>query len=409
MSNSVTKVTQHSWFERLSASIKGVLIGLVLFLVSFVVLWWNEGRAVKTAAGLSQLRVEVVTADPARIDPANEGRAVHLIGNAVTDETLADPEFGITVPAVRLRRRVEMYQWKEESRTEERRKVGGGSERVTTYDYRKIWSEQAIPSDRFQRRDEHANPGPLRVESRDLDAGEVTLGAFRLSPNLVRQMHHFETHALSDTDAAAIYEKFDDWVTISGNTVYLPFSPDGPLPAPSSPRIGDLRVEFSTVQPDTVSVIARQIQGTFEAWRAGSGVAFERLAMGTRSADEMIGQMEAANTTMTWALRLVGFVLMALGLGLVLAPVAVLADVLPILGDLMRMGLGVFAMVVAGALSLVTIATAWLAYRPVLAIMLIVLGAALVFGLWTLARRKKAVAASGTGAPAPSAESMPPV
>lgn len=409
MSNTVTKVTQQSWFGRLGASIKGVLVGVILFLISFVILWWNEGRAVKTAAGLSQLRVEVVTVDPAGIDPANEGRAVHLIGNAVTGETLADPDFGISVPAVRLRRRAEMYQWKEESRTEERRRVGGGSERVTTYDYRKVWSDRAIPSDRFQRGSEHENPGPLRVESRDVEAGEVTVGAFRLSPALVRQMDHFETLALNDTDAAAIHRQFDDWVVISGNTVYLPFSPDGMLPDPSSPTIGDLRVEFSTVRPAVVSVIARQIQGTFEPWRAGSGVTFERLGMGTRSADEMIGQMEAANTTMTWALRLVGFVLMALGLGLVLAPVAVLADVLPILGDLMRMGLGVFAMVVAGALSLVTIATAWLAYRPVLAIMLIVLGAALVFGLWTLARRKKAVAASGTGAPAPSAESMPPV
>lgn len=64
MSNSVTKVTQQSWFGRLGVSIKGVLVGVVLFLISFGVLWWNEGRAVKTAAGLRQLRVEVVTADP---------------------------------------------------------------------------------------------------------------------------------------------------------------------------------------------------------------------------------------------------------------------------------------------------------------------------------------------------------
>ena len=401
MSNSVTKVTQQSWFGRLGASIKGVLVGVVLLLISFGVLWWNEGRAVKTAAGLRQLRVEVVTADPDRIDPANEGRAVHLVGNAVTGETLSDPDFGIAVPAVRLRRRAEMYQWKEESRTEERRKVGGGSERVTTYEYQKIWSEQAIRSDRFQRPNEHENPGPLRVESRDVNAGEVTLGAFRLSPALLKQMDNFEPLALTESDSAAVREKFDDRVTIAGNTVYLPFSPNGPLPDPGSPKIGDLRVEFSTVSPGVVSVIARQIKGTFEPWRAGSGVAFERLAAGTRSADEMIGQMESANTMMTWALRLVGFVMMAFGIGMVFAPVAVLADVLPILGDLMRMGLGLFAMVVAAALSLVMIAVAWLAYRPVLAITLIVIGAALVLGLWSLARRRKAAAATGSGAPPP--------
>lgn len=80
-----------------------------------------------------------------------------------------------------------------------------------------------------------------------------------------------------------------------------------------------------------------------------------------------------------------------------------LADVLPILGDLMRMGLGLFAMVVTAALSLVTIAAAWLAYRPVLAVTLIVIGGALVLGLWSVARRRKAHAAAGAGAPPPPA------
>ncbi len=401
MSDSVTKVTQHSWFERIGASIKGVLIGGVLFLVSFVVLWWNEGRAVKTAAGLSQLRVEVVSADPARIDPANEGRAVHLSGNATTSETLADPEFGIAAPAIRLRRQAEMYQWQEDSRTEERRKVGGGSEEVTTYDYKKVWSDRAIPSDGFQRAAEHENPGPLRVESRDATAQEVTLGAFQLSPALVGQMSDFQPLTISESEATAIREQFDDRVVVAGNTVYLPFSPDGPLPEPGSPKIGDLKVQFSTVQPAVVSLIARQVQGTFEPWRAASGTAFERLASGTRSADEMIGRMESENTMLTWILRLVGFAMMAFGIGMVLAPVAVLADVLPILGDMMRMGTGLFAIVVAGALSLATIAIAWLAYRPVLAIGLLVAGVALVAGLWTLARGRKAQAAAAPPPPPP--------
>ncbi|MDZ7615817.1 MAG: TMEM43 family protein [Patescibacteria group bacterium] len=401
MSDSVTKVTQQSWFGRLGASIKGVLIGVVLFLISFGVLWWNEGRAVKTASGLRQLRTEVATVDPAKIDPDNEGRAVHLSGKAVTDETLTDPDFGIAVPAIRLQRRAEMYQWEEESRTEERRKVGGGSERTTTYEYKKVWSERAIPSDRFQQAAEHENPGPLRVESREVAAGNVTLGAFHLPEGLVKQMDDFAALPLSESETAAIREKFDNRVTMEGNTVYLPFSANGPLPGAGSPKIGDLKVQFSTVKPAVVSVIARQIQGTFEPWRAGSGVSFQTLVAGTRSADEMIGQLESANTMMTWVLRLVGFVMMAFGIGMVFAPLAVVADVLPILGDLMRMGLGLFSLVIAGALSLVTIAVAWLAYRPVFAVMLLVVGAALVLGLWSVARGRKAKTKAIAGSPPP--------
>ncbi len=103
--------------------------------------------------------------------------------------------------------------------------------------------------------------------------------------------------------------------------------------------------------------------------------------------------MEAENATLTWILRGVGFVLMAFGIGLVFAPLAVLADVLPFLGDMLRMGVGLFAGLVAGALSLVTIAVAWLAYRPLLGIGLLVLAVGLIVALRMLTRRRRPAAA----------------
>ena len=54
MSDSFSSVSTDSWFSRIGKSISGVLIGIVLFLVAFPLLWWNEGRAVKTANGLKQ-------------------------------------------------------------------------------------------------------------------------------------------------------------------------------------------------------------------------------------------------------------------------------------------------------------------------------------------------------------------
>ena len=44
-----TEVTQQSWFSRITGAVKGILVGLVLFVVSFPLLFWNEGRAVQTA------------------------------------------------------------------------------------------------------------------------------------------------------------------------------------------------------------------------------------------------------------------------------------------------------------------------------------------------------------------------
>jgi len=44
------------WFSRIGESIKGLLFGGVLFLGSFPLIWWNEGRAVQTYESLQEGR-----------------------------------------------------------------------------------------------------------------------------------------------------------------------------------------------------------------------------------------------------------------------------------------------------------------------------------------------------------------
>ena len=36
------EVTRRSWGERLGGAFVGVVIGLLMFILSFPVLWWNE-------------------------------------------------------------------------------------------------------------------------------------------------------------------------------------------------------------------------------------------------------------------------------------------------------------------------------------------------------------------------------
>ena len=127
MSDFHTEVTSEGWGSRLMGSIKSVGAGFVMFLVAFPVLFWNEGRAVRTAKSLEEGAGAVVSVAAERVEPGNQGKLIHVTGATATDEVLADEEFGVKAPAIKLLRQVEMYQWTEEKTEKKRDKLGGGT------------------------------------------------------------------------------------------------------------------------------------------------------------------------------------------------------------------------------------------------------------------------------------------
>ncbi len=394
--DSFTTLTEQSWFGRLANSIKSVLVGLVLFLVAFPLLWWNEGRAVNMAKSLTELAEAVVTVPSAnKVDPANDKKAVHMTALATTQNTLSDPYFPVSLTAVKLRREVKMYQWEEKKESKTEKKLGGGERTVTTTRYEPVWSDKLIDSGKFEAmgRKGHENPDAMRYTGDVQAAKEVRFGAFTLPGTLVDQMSDYQRLLFGSDLLGKLPEALQKQAFVESDVLYLPTDPKGERPDPRRPKIGNLQISFGAVKPGTVSIIARQLGATFEPWTSSNGREIAKLAAGTVSAENMVGKMEAENATLTWILRLVGFVLMAVGVGLLSNPLAVLANVLPLLGDVLRAGVGLFAVMVAGALSLVTIAVAWLAYRPVLGVLLLAAAMALVVVVRKLFGRRRVAAA----------------
>jgi hypothetical protein len=382
--DSFSEVTSQGWGSRIMESIKGVLVGGALFVASFPLLIWNEGRAVKTARSLEEGAGAVVSVPADRVDASNQGKLLHVAGQATTSETLADPDFGVSANAIHLRRVVEMYQWKEHEKSETKNKLGGGTETVRTYTYTKEWSDDLIPSGGFRQSDNHVNPQAMPFESRAWTAATVKLGAYRLAGGQVSRLDKADAVSVGDAKpAAAVAEKAKP---VTGQNLFY-VGQD-----PSNPAIGDARITFKAVKPAEVSVVARQVGDSFEPYLAKAGGNVDLLEYGLKSADSMFQAAQSANTTLTWILRGGGFFIMFLGLVMVFKPISVFGDVVPIVGTLLGAGLAVFAGAVAAALSLVTIAISWLAYRPLLGIGLLVLAGAAVAGLTYLAGQRKRAA-----------------
>ena len=381
MPDSVTVTSSQSWFSRIGQSIKSVLIGLLLFVVAFPVLFWNEGRAVQTAKSLDEGAGAVVSVPADAVDPGKEGKLVHVSGPVSTEGELVDPELGVQAQGVKLIRRVEMYQWKEDEKSEKKKKLGGGEETVTTYTYEKGWSDDEIDSSSFQETSGHENPGSFPIQANTEVADPVHVGVFTLSSEQVGQISEGKPLPVTETMLETVPEGDLQW-QVSEGRFYLGQNS-------SSPQIGDVRVSFELVNPSTVSLIGVQTGETFAAYQAEAGDAILLVEEGTHTAAAMFQAAQSANTVLTWIVRAGGFLMMFIGLIAVFKPISVFADVVPLVGTMLGAGLGIFSFLVAFALSILTIAVAWVVYRPLLGIGLLVLALGGLFWLVSMGRKKK--------------------
>lgn len=379
-----TEVTTTSWLQRLGQAVGGVLFGLIALLVSVILLFWNEGRAIHTAQGLAEGSGIVRSVAAATVDPTNNGRLVHVTGELTVAGPVADPDFGQRANGVRLVRKVEMYQWKEEAQSESRTRLGGSEERTTTYRYERGWSDKPIDSNRFKEPRGHTNP-LMPYQTRDIVAAGARLGAFAVPEHLLEGFGTPRPLAATETQANALQIRVSKPVRVLDGVLYVGRDPQ-------QPGIGDMRVSFAEVPLQRASVVAMQSGGSFAPFLTKAGTQVELIAAGEVPAAAMFQEAEQENVTFTWILRAAGAFIMLVGFAMILRPLAVAGDVIPLLGSLLSAGTGIVALLCTVAIAPLVIAFAWLWYRPLIAIGVLVIGGLATVGIARLARGRASAA-----------------
>lgn len=386
--DSVTETRSTSWLGRLAGSLVGALIGIVLFLASFVLLTWNEGNVVAEIASLDSGASVVLPVPADAVDPARNGRLVHVTGMATAAAPLRDPTFRVGgAGLLRLRRVVEMYQWHEEEESRTEKRLGGGETTTTTYRYAREWTDKPIDSARFKRVAGHENPA-MTLRTGTYTAEGPAVGAFRLDAALTSRLDDFQPMALTpESLASAALGGFRQ----SGDILYRGTSPD-------RPQVGDLRVRFEAVTLQPISAVAAQIDGTLAPFRSKNDRMISLIELGTHGHEAMFKEARDDARLLAWILRGVGFVMMLVGLLLATGPIAWLVSVVPFLEGLFGAAAFIMALLLAVPLTLITIAIAWLAYRPLLAGGLVLAGLLLAFAIRRLAPRRNRAAAAAARA-----------
>lgn len=353
------EVTRRGLGSRSKGSIGGAVFGLFLAAAVTFLLFWNEGRAVKRYKDLKEGAGAVVSVASDQVDPTMEGKLVHMTGETKTKAPLVDEDFGVSVEAVKLIREAEMYQWIEVVKTETRTKTGGGTEEIKTYSYERQWRDSPVDSSQFKVNSDHRNPAEMKYRSASQTASEVTLGAFSLPSFLVSRIGGASPITIESVDGAS--EAVRSVAKAANGGFY--FGND-----PGSPAIGDLRVHFLSVPTGPVSIVAQQSGKTFVPFKTSTGGSVDLLERGQVNAADMFQMAQDRNKMLTWAIRIGGFFLLGVAFSLVLAPIAVLASILPFLGRLVGAGTKIVAFLLAGIVWAVSVSIAWIFYRPVLGI-----------------------------------------
>lgn len=365
----VSTKSNPGFLERLSETAGGTVLGIGLFFLSIYVLFTNEGRALQTASSLDEGLSQVVSLDSfSGLDPQNNNRLVHLSAKLHTLQPLHDPNYKVVLQAVKLKRQVEMYQWVE-YRDSKDYQENGETKTETTYTYNTEWKSELINSRNFDKEIGHQNPSAMAVESVTVVAPEVRVGPFILSKGLVEQVNNFQTLSLKDFPTSYL----DPFLSIHEDYFYH-------TQFPRKPEVGDVRVSFSFagLSGDTsylgpaqiVSVVAMQREEQLLPFKAKSGDTLEILYLEDLSAEEVFAKEQEYNRLKTWGLRAAGWALMFLSIQLTMRIIYTLVDWVPLLRDLVSVGLKIFALCISCSLSLLTIGAGWFFYRPLMAVAL---------------------------------------
>ena len=391
------ETTTIGYGSRVGNSFRSIGTGFLLFIAGTVLLWWNEGRVVKTDKMLNEaeeVTVELESID--RINPEMDGKLVYATGFANTEDSLIDAQFGIGATAIRLVREVEYYQWVEHSQEQRKDKLGGSEEIVTTYTYSKEWTDRPVESSRFhdptyQKKNfvlTTANPESWMAE-------KVTFGAFQLNEQQIRSISGYEPLELSldsltldswNKEMRQVLSRQDgsntdslQLVHVNNNQLYYGISPN-------SPAVGDVRITWTKVLPAKVTIIAKQKDNTFTSFKAKNGKTFSTLVMGTRDASEIYEGEHEANHMIMWILRFVGVLMGIFGLKGIFGILETLLKVVPFVANIIGWGVGLVCTVVGVVWSLIIIGLAWLFYRPIIGICILAIAA---FLIWVFAFKGK--------------------
>ncbi len=374
MADTFTEVSKTGYFKRILSSIIGMLLGVLLFFGSFILLYVNEGRV--NLADVAKTAVVIDSSQAA--DTTLAESLVSATGEVTSEDVINDGLFFNFDRYLALERVVEVYAWSEEKTANSQSEMGGSQTTETTYTYKKVWTKDPEDSTRFYSPEGHQNSEPS-LQTELFTPVTAKLGIYTFKPGSVTLPELSPINLQTGTVTLV-----GSSTTADFNYIYSPYGTTGSI---NAPEIGDMRISYKGLRPDFEATLFAKLEGlSLENYQTEEATLY-RLFMSTH--DEAIQTLDTEYTIMTWLLRALGFLMMWIGLSLVFRPLAILADVIPLLGKLTGFVTGGVAFLIALVLSIVTILVSMILQNFWLTLVALVI---VPIGMWYAISRRNAKA-----------------
>ncbi|KAI5710664.1 hypothetical protein M8J76_006813 [Diaphorina citri] len=262
------------------------LFGIFLGCLGILTIYLNETHAIDLTIHYNKAINKVTEVDSNHFSPDYEGRLIYLHGRLQVDEPLTEPEYGISVQAVKLRQRVQMFQWVEEIIEFQ-------------HHYEGQWKHKLIDSRKFLRNETHRNPTSFPLESKLYVSEGVRVGEYYISEEFKKEFNDF-VQITSDERPENRNIKMHFGLYYHSDNVW-------------EPDIGDVRVQFTYagLHDDPISVVGKLVGRTVHPYyNITSGYHIQYIHTGPKIS--LADLLHAGHSRNIWGIRLYRILAIAL-------------------------------------------------------------------------------------------------
>ena len=352
-----TETITKSYGSKIMESLKWILIGLLMFLASFVVLWTNEWTVDMSKIAKTSIEVEAN-----KINSENNEKFISTTWEINSEEQIWDNLYLKNGNYIFVSRKVEMYSWKEKSTSSTDKNLWGSETTTTKYDYYKEWTENPEKSIDFKQSQWHNNP-EKKISSSDNKVFTTQVWEFNIkTSNLsltakTKLQLNEENTVIKNTWTGSA--KLNNWMIYEWFWTSL------------NPQVWDIRISYTVLKKwENVTVMGKQNNKEIISYSDKDWNKLFRVFYGTRA--DAISILKTEYLFKLWAFRALWFFLMFMWLSLVLAPIWVFLDIIPVAGSITKFITWAIAFVIALVLSIITILISMI-FHNIIALIFVIL------------------------------------